>query len=137
MSKKTRATDVRYMLNTILTHSLFHMYELEKQVAALNLKQDGSDTPESLQKARVFTLVLTILNDAIHSAHGYCTKMFDPRIIDRYVKNQKLAMDNKLVNPCSCNDCKERGYDKLQVEMEGTDNKGKHSDADESNKSQA
>lgn len=137
MGKKFRAADVRYILNTVLTHSLFHMYELEKQVAALKLKQDGTDKPEDLQKARVFTLVLTILNDAIHSSHGFCQKMFDPRVIERYIQNQKLAMDNKLVNPCSCNDCKERGYDKLQVEMEGTDNKGQHSDDNGSSESQA
>jgi hypothetical protein len=137
MSKKVRAADVRYILNTVLTHSLFHMYEIEKQVAALKLKQDGTDKPEDLQKARVFTLVLTILNDSIHSAHGYCQKMFDPRVIERYIQNQKVAMDNKLVNPCSCNDCKDRGYDKNEVAVEGTDNQGKHSDADESGESQA
>jgi len=139
MSKKTKSADVRYMLDTILSHSLFHMHELEKQIDLLKLKMDGTDKPEDLQKARVFTLVLTILNDSIHSAHGYIGKVFSKEIADRYIKNQKTAFDNKLVNPCSCNDCKERGYadNKHEVEMERADNKGKHSDVTESSDAQA
>lgn len=129
MSKRTKSADVRYMLDTILSHSLFHMYELEKQVAVLKLKMDGTDKPEDLQKARVFTLVLTILNDSIHSAHGYVSKVFNKEVADRYIKNQKMALDNKLVNPCLCNDCKERGYvNKHEMAMEGTDNKAECSD---------
>ncbi len=130
MTKKTNSATVRAILNTVLSHSLFHMNELEKQVSALKLKMDGTDKPEDLQKARVFTLVLTILNDCIHSAHSYCEKIFDSRIMEHYIHNQKVAFDNKLVNPCSCIDCKGRGYgSKLdEVAVEGTDNKSQRTD---------
>jgi hypothetical protein len=126
MSKRTKSADVRYMLDTILSHSLFHMHELEKQVEVLKLKMDGTDKPEDLQKARVLTLVLTILNDSIHPSHAYISKVFSKQVAEKYVKNQKLAFDNKLVNPCSCNDCKERGYVQHEVAMERTDNESKH-----------
>lgn len=129
MARRTNSKDVRAMLDTVLSHAMFHMIEVENQITALKLKRDGTDKPEDMKTARILTLVLTLLNDSIHSAHGYAAKVFDSRMVDRYIKNQKLALDNKLVNPCLCSDCKERGYVQHEVAMERTDNKSEHPDA--------
>ena len=110
MSKRYTAKDLKYTLSTIIINSLHHMYELEKQIEKLNLKMDGTDNEEDLKKARIFTMVLTILNDSIHSGHSFAATIFDKPTIERYVKNQKVAFDSKLVNPCGCVDCQKRGY---------------------------
>lgn len=133
--KKYKSKEIKSILNTLLSHSLFHMYEIEKKIVELKLKQDGTDSAEDLQKARIFTVMLTILNDSIHSAHGYACTLFDEKLIERYTINQKTAIENKLINPCSCMDCKERGYDKLSMAVERSEKQAECSDIADSDKS--
>lgn len=105
---KYTPTEVKQILSLVLANGLYHMQSVEQAILKLDLKNDETDSEENKQQARVFTLILTILNDLIHPAHEICVDLLGDKIkdtIERYVKNQKLAFDNKLIDPCSCVIC--------------------------------
>lgn len=114
MSKKYTAKELKSILNSVIENGIFHMVHLEEDIKKLNLKHDGTDNPEDLHKLRLYSLILMIVNDTIHSAHGYAGTMIDKSFLDHYVKNQKRAFDEKMIRPCSCLDCKERGYNEVK-----------------------
>lgn len=148
MSKKYTAKELHEILDTIIIHTVSHMALIERELVGLQLKGDGSDAPEKVQKAQVYNLLLTMLNDAIHSSHTYCSRLVVPSVLDRYIKNQKQAFENKLVNPCGCFDCKKRGYNYAQehkdigsnqginMEMAGSADASQRSDASQENQSE-
>lgn len=105
--------ELRLILATVVANNLFHMYHFELELEKLKLKMDGTDDAESLRKAAVYTNILTVMNDVIHPAHSFSKLYFDVSVIERYQKNQDIAVKNKIVNPCKCKECEKRGRDAL------------------------
>jgi hypothetical protein len=110
MSRKYTLKEVESILRDVILGALEHMEAIKSELRKLDLKQDGSDSPESLARAKVLTTTLVCINDIIHPAHKICYRYFRSaaELFDAYVANHELAVQNKLVPECNCNACGDR-----------------------------
>lgn len=118
MSKKYTSKELRLLLEHVIYNAVRHMYYIEVEVQKIKLKMDGTDDPEILKKAQLYTLLLTILNDTIHPAHTFAQCVVEANTIERYAKSQDLAAKNNLVDSCNCFECQKRGRDDVVSKMD-------------------
>jgi len=106
MSKKYTKADMRSLLSNVLCGAFEHMDAIHKDITKLNIK-DENDDPNKVARAKVLTLTLTVINDIIHPAHKFAYSVFKGAedFLDLCIKNQKIAIDKKLVPPCKCEAC--------------------------------
>jgi hypothetical protein len=107
MSRKYTLKEVESILRDVLLGILQHMEAIRNELKKLDLKEDGTDSAESLARAKQLTLVLVCLNDCLHPAFKTCKRYFKgaDELFDSFERNHELAVKNKLVPECHCGEC--------------------------------
>lgn len=122
MSKKYTLKETRQILRDVLCGSFEHMEAIKAEIRKLGPEEELHKCPDKMARAKVMTLTLTCINDIIHPAHQICRQLFKEHkeMLDIYVRNQKIAMERKMVPECYCNTCmemKQQSSDKPVHEM--------------------
>lgn len=105
--KKISKAEIAYILDQVLLNAYQQMRDLEEGIRALNLKGDGSDDPLLVQRKNIHGVLLTLINDVIHSGHDYAKLILPDYVseIERYQRAQQLAFEEGRVMPCVCKKC--------------------------------
>lgn len=109
MSKKYTLKETRQILRDVLCGAFEHMEAIKTEIRKLGPQEELHKDPDRMARAKVMTLTLTCINDIIHPAHQICHQLFKEHkeMLDIYVRNQKIAMERKMVPECYCNTCME------------------------------
>lgn len=90
------------IVKDILSNAFIHMETLIKELNKLHESDPEKLSPETQGRLATMNAVVTIVNDVVHPAHhlayGYF-KGYDS-MLDMYVKNHKLAIENKVLPEC-------------------------------------
>lgn len=116
MSKKYTLKETRQILRDVLCGAFEHMEAIKLEIKKLGSEEELNQDPNKMARAKVMTLTLTCINDIIHPAHKVCFSLFKDHkeMLGLYVRNQKIAVDRKMVPECYCGSCRE---DKNQSEV--------------------
>ena len=109
MVKKYTAKDHKRILLEVISNGYYHIAAINNEIAAMKIDDPTKATPEQKDKLRALTLTLTLINDLIHPAHkaSYSLMKEKSALIDYCVKAQQVALENKLIDPCFCTECRE------------------------------
>ena len=119
MSKKYTATEMKQILRDVLCGAFEHMEAIKLEIKKLGTEEDIKKCPDNMARAKVMTLTLTCINDIIHPAHKACFSLFKDHkeMLDIYIRNQKIAIDRKMVPECYCLSCREDKAKELPVDL--------------------
>jgi len=102
MSKMYTKKMMDQIVKDILSNAFIHMETLIKELNKLHESDPEKLSPETQGRLATMNAVVTIVNDVVHPAHhlayGYF-KGYDS-MLDMYVKNHKLAIQNKVLPEC-------------------------------------
>ena len=109
MSKRYTAVEMKQVLRDVLCGAFEHMESIKLEIKKLGSEEELNKDPNKMARAKVMTLTLTCINDIIHPAHNVCFSLFKDHkeMLDIYIRNQKIAMDRKMVPECFCGSCME------------------------------
>ncbi len=107
MSKKYTAKVLNQINKDILANAFQHMETLVKELHKLDQSDKEKLNKETQGRIGLLNSVLTLMNDIIHPAHALAYQHFKgyETMLDLYVKNQKLAFENKVIPECYNNCC--------------------------------
>jgi hypothetical protein len=114
MKSKFSSVEKTKMLNEVLSNTLFYIAAFENKLNSVMNHKDVTNDQDLARQINIYTTIITLLNDSIHSCHGYALTMYDKDMIRNRIANQRKAFEEGIVNPCVCIDCKLRGYDHEQ-----------------------
>lgn len=106
MSKKYTLKDMNRITKDMLANAFIHIESLVKELNKLNDSDKEKLNKDTQSKIGTINAMITLLNDTVHPAHNLAYKYFRDyhAMIDIYIKNQKLAVENKIIPECF-NEC--------------------------------
>lgn len=107
MAKKYTAREVNHILKYVLGNALQYMDNYLVQINKMDSKDNEIKTPQTQEQIQRLNMLIILLNDIIHPAHGICYsyfKKYSP-MLDVFVKGQKEAFEKKYVPECFCFSC--------------------------------
>lgn len=119
MSKKYTAKQMNVITKDILSNAFGHMEVLLKELNKLHESDLEKLNQDTQNRMRIINATVNLINDVIHPAHCLAYQYFKGyhQMLDLYVKNQKLAIENKIVPECfntCCDPDGSKSYAKAQ-----------------------
>ena len=109
-NKKPTATEIKALFTEMILNGYYHLQCIDKEVLALDVKNLESATEDQKNKLHALTMTFVLINDLLHPAHKISRSLLPKeyeKLIDSYMRRQKDALDNKMVEKCVCKSCLE------------------------------
>lgn len=110
MAKKYTAAEMRQVLRDVLCGAFEHMEAIKLELGKLGTEEEvkADATGAKLARAKVLTMTLVCINDIMHPAHHQALSLFGEDhkpMLDAYLRNHRIAVDQKMVPKCYCTLC--------------------------------
>lgn len=110
MVKKIKSAQVKSSFTELLLNSYHHLQCIDKEIKSLDIKDLESATEDQKNKLHALTMTFVLINDLVHPAHKLSKDLLPKeyeKLIDSYMRRQKVSLEQKLVDECFCLSCKE------------------------------
>lgn len=121
-SKQPSAAELKSLFTDMILNGYYHLQCIDKEILALDVKNLSEATEDQKNKLHALTMTFVLINDLLHPAHNVSKKLlkkeYEP-LIDSYIRRQKNALEQKLVEKCVCKSCQEDNEVKEDKKTEG------------------
>ena len=105
---KPTSAELKSLFTEMILNGYYHLQCIDKEILSLDVKNLESATEDQKNKLHALTMTFVLINDLLHPAHkiskSLLKKEYEP-LIDSYMRRQQTALDQKLVEKCTCLAC--------------------------------
>ena len=105
---KPSSAELKSLFTDMMLNGYYHLQCIDKEVLALDVKKLEDATQDQKNKLHALTMTFVLINDLLHPAHEISKHLLPKeyeKLIDSYMRRQKDALSNKLVEKCVCKSC--------------------------------
>ena len=105
---KPSSAELKSLFTEMILNGYYHLQCIDKEILALDVKKIEDATQDQKNKLHALTMTFVLINDLLHPAHKISKSLLKKEyeaLIDSYIRRQQTALEQKLVEKCSCIAC--------------------------------